>query len=528
MRFEPLSGLLRVLLLHGDIDQACLVYEAFPAELFLSASALAEMFPLQIRLNRFVDALNTVEKLFAFGQDVSSLLSQLANVTSHQCEWVVRDRVTTLLLNCARTQSSCVIDLLSVFSITDDTELHAECAGKVAAKIRSKHRATQKISDLSVKPRTIHTAPKRLRIAYLGGQFSRHATTLLLTGVIEQHDRDKFEVMLFDYSVEDGSEARTRILRAFDRVEFLRQAGPRAAAARISQEKPDILIDTQGYTAGTRSEILAYRPCALQINFLGYVVTQSAEWCDYVIADKVVLPESERPHWREAVIYMPNSCYPNDRSRPVPNPATEVGRTAFGLPEGVFVFACFNSLHKLTPEMFRLWIDILRDAPNSVLWLRDSNAHARENLKRQATSLGVSPTRLVFAKSSALPEHMDRHEYADLYLDTFPFGAHTMGCDALWAGLPLITMVGRSFASRVAASLLCAVDLSQLAVTCASEYREKCLFYYNNPEELAPLRAKLRNARSNSTLFDTALYCRHLETAFQQIVDQSRRDIFLN
>lgn len=522
---EPVVGLLRTLILAGDADRAGTVYAALPAAFFDNADALAAVFPILLRMNHVDAALNTAEILASLGRDIGSLISQLANTAAHHCAWSVRDRLFTLLRQRARAGNPCVIDLFPVFAMTDDTDLHRRLAAMIAEAIARQHASLARKAGSPKAARGRHVSSRRLRVAYLGGNFSRHATTLLLSGVIEQHDRDRCEVMLFDYSAEDGSAARQRLLRAFDRVELLGNAGPRASAERIARARPDILIDAHGYTARTRSEILAYRPCAVQINFLGYVGTQAASWCDYVVADGVVLPNSERHRWREAVISMPNSYYPNDRSRPVPVPATKAGRAARGLPEGAFVFACFNNLYKVTPEMFAVWMRLLCEASDSVLWSLDSNPHARENLKREAAALGVSPARLVFAKPADLQEHINRHEYSDLFVDTFPYGAHTTGADARWAGLPVVTKSGRSFASRVAASLVSAVGLPQLVCDCDNEYFEKSLFYYRNPGALRPLRAALTTGRTNSTLFDAELYARHLEAALRQALIQRPRDI---
>ncbi len=524
-RLEPATGLMRTLLQLGRLSEAALVHDSLANGMIYEESALAEIFSIQMRLGRLEDALATVEEIHRSSFNAGALLSQLASGAAHCCEWPVRDRAVELLWSYANKLSPFVADMLSLFSFTDDTDLHQKFAGMIATKIRSKHPASSMWISSNGPRRKSPSKSSRLRIAYLGGQFSHHAVTLLLTGVIEQHNRNKFDVMLFDYSNEDGSETRARILRAFDYVELLGKDGPKASADRIAQLKPDILIDTQGYIAGTRSEILAYRPAAVQINFLGYVGSQAADWCDYTIADKTVLPDSERSRWREAVIYMPNSCYPNDRSRPTPKTATKIGRAAHALPENAFVFCCFNNLFKLTRETFTLWMSILRDCPNSVLWLRNTNAQACENLRRYAIQSQVSPARLVFAESTGLSQHIDRHEYAHLCLDTHPYGSHTMGCDALWAGLPIVTMVGRSFASRVAASLLHAVGLPQLVADSAEQYKEKCQFYYGNPNELAPLRAQLCRARNESTLFDATLYSQQLENAFEQILHRSPRDI---
>jgi predicted O-linked N-acetylglucosamine transferase (SPINDLY family) len=245
-------------LVAGNADQTRAIYDDVPTGFFNSVDSLAEIFSIQLRLSRLEAALDTTKKLAALGHDIGALLSRLANTAAHHCAWPVRDRLEVLLRQRARAGGACVIELFPVFAMTDDTELHCRLAGMISAAISGQHAASARRQRAGAVAKFRHSASRRLRIAYLGGNFSRHATALLLSGVIEQHDGDRCEIMLFDYSVEDGSDARSRVLRAFDRVEILGNAGPRASADRIRREKPDILIDVHGYAARKRSEILAY------------------------------------------------------------------------------------------------------------------------------------------------------------------------------------------------------------------------------------------------------------------------------
>jgi predicted O-linked N-acetylglucosamine transferase (SPINDLY family) len=260
---------------------------------------------------------------------------------------------------------------------------------------------------------------------------------------------------------------------------------------------------------------MALRPAPVQVNFLGYVGTQAGDWIDYIIADATVLPPEQEIHFAEQPVRLPFSCYPSDRFRPTPAPDTD--RAAHGLPTQGTVFACFNNPFKIAPAVFGAWLDILRRAEGSVLWLYEGNPMVGANLRAAAKQAGIDPARLIFAQPATLEAHIARHGCADLFLDTMPYGAHTTALDALWAGLPLLTCAGESWASRVGASLLRAVGLPQLITTNLPAYTELALTLTADPVFLQSLRTHLVQARQTSPLFDAAAFARALEDGYRQM-----------
>ena len=279
-------------------------------------------------------------------------------------------------------------------------------------------------------------------------------------------------------------------------------------------------IDLTGYCEGGRPEIPALRPAPVQATHLGYPGPLGAPWIDYVIADPVVLPAEAQPHWRERIVHLPHCYQPNDRARPSPPPDTD--RAAHGLPEQGLVFACFNNPYKITPEIFATWMSLLRAVPESVLWLYEENALVAESLRGEARRHGLDPARLRFAPPADRIAHLARHGCADLFLDTSPYGAHTTGSDALWCGLPLVTLRGRGFASRVATSLSHAVGLPELSAGSLAEYEALALRLARDPAERARQRTHQLAARETAPLFDAPGFTRALEAAYDRMVAMGR------
>lgn len=284
--------------------------------------------------------------------------------------------------------------------------------------------------------------------------------------------------------------------------------------------KVDIAVDLKGYTQGARPGILAGRCAPVQVSYLGYPGTMGASFIDYIVADHVLITPDDVPYYTEKVIWLPDSYQVNDRQRAVPS--LRPTRSACGLPENVVVFCCFNSLYKVTPATFDGWMRILAQVPDSVLWLLEGNPAARANLVREARVRGIQPDRLVLARSLPLPDHLARLSLADLFLDTLPCNAHTTASDALWAGVPVLTCAGRSFAARVAASVLRAVGLAQLVVTTQANYEALAVTLAKQPKHLAQIKNYLTENRRDFRLFDTPRYVRHLESAFVNIIERFR------
>ncbi|MBM3423853.1 MAG: tetratricopeptide repeat protein, partial [Chlorobi bacterium] len=300
----------------------------------------------------------------------------------------------------------------------------------------------------------------RIRIGYYSGDFHNHATAYLMAELFDRHDRSRFELIAFSFGPDKQDGMRMRVAASFDRFLDVRNRSDREIAGLSRELGIDIAVDLKGYTKDSRTGIFAYRAAPVQVNYLGYPGTMGAPYIDYLIADRVLIPASSGQYYTEKIVWMPDSYQVNDAHRKISERAFT--RRECGLPEQGFVFACFNNNYKITPDVFDVWMRILKRVEGSVLWLFEDNAMVAENLRREAVTRDVSGERLVFAGRMPLTEHLSRHRQADLFLDTLPCNAHTTASDALWAGLPVLTRMGESFAGRVAASLLHAIGLPEL------------------------------------------------------------------
>jgi predicted O-linked N-acetylglucosamine transferase (SPINDLY family) len=352
----------------------------------------------------------------------------------------------------------------------------------------------------------------RLRVAYLSADFYEHATPFLMAGVFEQHDRERFETFGISFGPNDRSAMRARLENSFAHFFDFPQRDDAGIAAALREFEIDLAIDLKGFTGGARPGILAHRPAPVQATYLGYPGTLGAEYIDCLIADRIVIPETERRFYSEQIVWLPDSYQCNDSQRRISS--RQFLRTDENLPEAAFVFCCFNGSNKIVPETFDIWMRILRTAENSVLWLLQANPTAMLNLRREAEARGVASERLVFAKRIPLPEHLARLKLADLALDTLPYGAHTTASDALWAGVPVLTRMGETFAGRVAASLLNAIGLPELIAYSAGQYHSLATELAQDRAHLAGIRTKLAKNRETTPLFDTRQMTRSLEAAY--------------
>lgn len=361
-------------------------------------------------------------------------------------------------------------------------------------------------------PRYAAADEARIRVGYLSGDFHQHATAHLMAGLFERHDRTRFEVIAYSYGPDDDSPMRTRLDRAFDRFVDIRDMSHAEAAARIRADKVGILVDLKGYTHHARPQISACRAAPVQVSYLGYPATMGADFIDYIIVDKFVVPESQQPFFSERLVHLPNCYQVNDSRREI---ATMVpSREACGLPAEAFVFCSFNNSYKISPAFFDVWMRLLEAVPRSVLWLLESNHLVERNLRFEAEKRGVDPDRLVFAPIVAPADHLARHRHADLFLDTLPCNAHTTASDALWAGVPVLTCTGNVFAGRVAGSLLAAIGLPDLVTASTEDYEKTAVALAGDSERLAKLRATLQQNRDASPLFDLSAFTRDIETAY--------------
>jgi predicted O-linked N-acetylglucosamine transferase (SPINDLY family) len=358
----------------------------------------------------------------------------------------------------------------------------------------------------------------RIHVAYLSADFHQHATSRLMAGVFEHHDRSRFQITGISVGPNDNSDMRRRIEAAFEHFVEAKAKGDDEIADLVQAMEVDILVDLKGYTQDARTGVLALRPAPIQINYLGFPGTIGAEFIDYIVADRNVIPENHVGCYAEKTVWLPGSYQANDRARTVSDETP--ARADHALPDAAFVFCCFNDNYKITPSVFSSWMRILQAVENSVLWLFEENPTATGNLRREAAARGIAPGRLVFGRRLPNAEHLARHRCADLFLDTLPYGAHTTASDALWAGLPVVSCVGETFAGRVGASLLHAVELSELVTTTPDTYEELAINLATNPARLAALKTKLARNRMTTALFDTARFTRHLEAAYAAMIER--------
>ena len=356
-------------------------------------------------------------------------------------------------------------------------------------------------------PRRSHD---RIRLAYFSSDFREHPISYMFVNLFERHDRSRFEVSAFSFGPDDGGTMRGRLQRAFDRFVDVRDRRASEVAQLIRDQEIDILVDLVGFTAGNRAGVLAWRPAPVQVNFQGFGL--GAPFIDYVFSDAETTPDRLLPFYREKVVRLPETWVSTDADQTIAEATPS--RVEEGLPEQGFVFCSFNTAYKITPAMFDVWMHLLRSVEGSVLWLRQDNDFATANLRREAEARGVAPGRLVFARRVDLDVHLARHRLADLFIDTFPYGAHTTASHALWAGLPVLTMRGDSFVSRVSASIVLAMGFPELVTESPEAYAAAALRLAQNPDELSDLRMRIGRARNTAALFDADRHRRHVEAAY--------------
>jgi protein O-GlcNAc transferase len=428
------------------------------------------------------------------------------------CRWTDLDQHVSALRE-RIVRRTTVEDPFTVVAVSDSLKEQRDCA---EAYLKDR---------LPASPRPLWEGTRyrheKIRLAYLSSDFHQHATAFLIAGLLERHDRSKFEVFAISFGPDDGSDMRRRLIDGVDRFIDVRSLDDAQAAQLVRGLEVDIAIDLKGHTHGARPGILAHRPAPVQVSYLGFPGTTGADFIDYVIADRVVLPEEHQPFYSEKVLYLPDTYQVNDAGRRIPD-ATPT-RVGAGLPRQGFVFCCFNNSFKITPQLFDIWMHLLGGIPGSVLWLLEDNHRATQNLRNEAQARGVAPERLVFAPRIPPGEHLARHRLADLFLDTLPYNAHTTASDALWTGLPVLTCTGSAFAGRVATSLLRAIGLPELVTGDLPAYEALALRLAKDASLLETLRARLASNRLTHPLFDTDRFRRHIESAYTTIWETSQR-----
>ncbi|MCP3465897.1 tetratricopeptide repeat protein [Bradyrhizobium sp. CCGUVB23] len=488
----------------GQLDEA---HDSYRSAIELAPSNPQYHFVLSevlTEMGRHDEAIEALERTVALNKAFPFALSKLVDSRRKRADWRSFEREQAALDEAA--ESGVAIDALTFLVASSSPAHQFTCAKTYVANVAPERGAAI--------PRTQSPA-SRLRVAYLSADFRNHATALLMAGLFEEHDRERFDVSAISYGPDDGGNMRNRLKAAFERFEDVRHLTDEDVVKLIRQLDIEVLVDLGGFTAGARPKILAHRPAPMQVNYLGFPGTMGASYIDYIMADRIVIPEGEQKHYAEKVIYLPDSYQVTDARRPpLPNAPA---RSEVGLPDDAFVYCAFNKTLKITPLLFDVWMRLLAKTAGSVLWLFDGGQIARENLRREAVARGIAAERIVFAPPVAIDEHLARHQLADLFLDTLPYNAHTTASDALWAGLPVLTCLGTAFPGRVAASLLNAVGLPELVTRSLDEYEGLALRIAHDSELRTALKSKLATHRSTWPLFDTVGMTRHIEKAFSEM-----------
>ena len=446
-------------------------------------------------------ALASYNQALSLNPNEPFLLGQKLHTQMMLCDWTGLDRYLHSLKDALQAGQKVCLPF-PLLALIDDPALQSKSARTLCEYRYPDHASAPA-------PRT---PDGRIRVGYFSADFHHHATAYLMAELFEAHDKKRFEFVGFSYGPDLQDSMRARIEQGLGHVIDIRHHSDSEVAALSRQMGIDIAVDLKGYTQQGRPGIMAARCAPIQVSYLGYPGTLGAHYIDYLMADRMLVPVEHLAHYIEHIVTLPHSYQVNDSKRRISERVFT--RQEVGLPPSGFVFCCFNNVYKILPDTFFTWMRILRAVPDSVLWLLDDNPDAVHHLRSHAQAQGIALERLVFAPRMPLDEHLARHRLADLFLDTLPYNAHTTASDALWAGLPLLTQMGQSFAARVAASLLQTLGLPELITHSSAEYEARAIALAQTPQALQALRERLMQARHCSPLFDGRRFARHLEAAY--------------
>jgi protein O-GlcNAc transferase len=468
-------------------------------------------------LGQLDKAILCYETALQLNPNLHHALAHLVHQRQHICDWVGENnhsltKQINQIRNLLNTESSAQISPFAFLAMPNTTAIEQkQCATNYANSAFSHLLSLRKTLNFQHKK----IAKSKLKIGYLSADFRLHPLAFLITELIENHDKNHFETIAYSYGVDDKTPERKQLEKAVDTFVDMRVMNDVQAATKIHQDGVDILVDLTGYTQNSRTGIVALKPAPISINWLGYPGSMGElagkSLFDYMIADKIIAPNTK--HFSEKILYL--TCYqPNNAVRPL---GKSTSKAENKLPENAFVFCCFNQSFKITAEIFAIWLQILQAVPNSVLWLLDCNQWAKANLQAAAELAGVDKNRLIFVPRVPIADHLARHIHADLFLDTLPYNAHTTASDALYMGLPILTCMGDTFASRVAGSLLLRADLPELVTDKLLNYQEKAIDFASNPQKLLDIKNKIKTIAVEHDLFDPAYFMQQLAVEYQTI-----------
>jgi protein O-GlcNAc transferase len=467
-----------------------------------------------VEQKRLGEALDSYDRSIRIAPHLAFAYGAWLHTKMKLCDWTdLENQIAECIKSIERNKP--ITPSFPVLALVDSLVLQRKAA---EIWVNNKCPASRALPSIAKRPRR-----EKIRVGYFSADYHDHATTYLMAGLFEGHDRSKFEVTAFSFGPDHKDGMRKRLSAAFDRFVDVCPKSDKEIALLSRKLEIDIAVDLKGFTQDGRAGIFSYRAAPIQVNYLGYPGTMGAEYIDYLVADRTLIPDACQPHYSEKIVYLPNSYQVNDRKRPIAD--RRFSREELGLPRSGFVFCCFNYSYKLNPGTFDGWMRILKQAEGSVLWLFEDNPTATTNLRKEAKARGLIGERLIFAKHMPLPEHLARLRAADLFLDTLPCNAHTTASDALWVGLPVLTRIGEAFAGRVAASLLNAIDVPELITTTQEQYEALAVELATDRGRLEVIREKLAKNRSTKPLFDTELFTEHLEDAYRQMYERYQADL---
>jgi protein O-GlcNAc transferase len=466
-------------------------------------------------LNRSDEALTDYARALELKPDRQGLYGAWLHMKMHVCDWTGLEVATARLVNSLEARATSTLPFV-VLGLVDSPPLQLRVAEIWVEEARP--------ASLELPPIDRRSRGGQIRVGYFSADMHNSAMAHLMAKVFESHDRGRFHVVGFSFGPDrHDDEVRKRLSAAFAQFIDVHAKSPLEIAQLSREVGLDIAVDLMGATRNERAMIFAHRAAPIQVSYLGYPGTMGASYIDYILADRIVIHEQNRRYCAEKVVYLPHSYYPTSyrlEERTERTTDLQSLRVQLKLPVSGFVFCCFNHLYKVTPDVFDIWMRLLRRVEGSVLWLLQSDEAGARNLRKEAQARGVSEERLIFAPRTSTAEHLARHHAADLFLDTLPYNAHTTASDALWMGLPVLILAGKSFAARVASSLLHTVGMPELISSTAEEYETAAIALATDPERLARTKEKLNRNRLTSPLFDSRLLGRSLEQAYLQIYER--------
>ncbi|MCG7626635.1 glycosyltransferase [Epibacterium sp. MM17-32] len=467
---------------------------------------------LLMRMQRYDEAIDYFQIAVKFDPKNYIALSRMMHMKAHRLRWDEFEKLPNYLK--AFNDKRVVSDPFAFLSLCDDGSFQRL---RSEAHVRAKHRNPVK----AWKPVAARPREQKIRIGYFSNDFYNHATMHLMAGLLERHDRERFEIFIYDYGSKRHDHEHQRARRNADQFYDVRAMDTTELVDLARADGIDIGVDLKGYTEGGRLDIFNDRVAPVQVAYLGYPGTTGLKSMDYMVADRITIPSHLRKHYSEHILYMPHCYQPNDENRYIAT--SYASRATYGLPAEGFVFSSFNNPYKVTPREFDIWMNLLKEVPDSVLWFYTSKNEASDVIRKEAESRGVDGARIITAGRLQPEEHLARLRFADLFLDTFNVNAHTTASDALWAGLPVVTKTGEQFAARVAGSVLTAAGLSDLVTSTEKKYHDVALRVAQDPDYHADIKARIAESHSGAPLFDTSGYTRDfeqlLEKAFQNYLD---------